>query len=250
MRRSVGDGAVSREALQSFRETMGLDQPLHVQYAHWLSRVLRLDFGVSTRDGRPVLDKIADALPHTLLLGTLALLLVVAVALPLGIHGAWRPGSWLERTGKGALFFLHALPSFFVALVMLGLLCGGTAWGVAIFPMHGLGSGGALDLAWHLVLPVVCLAFGSWATLARQVRASLREVLAQDYIRAARAQGIAEARVILKLGLRNALLPAVTNLSVLVPALLGGWWWWRASSAFRAWGCSGCRRSPRATTTP
>lgn len=212
----LGDHGVSREAVESFRATMGLDQPLHVQYGRWLARLGHLDFGASTHDGRPVLAKIADALPNTLLLGSLALLLIAAVALPLGIHGAARPGSPLERVGKTVLFFLHALPSFFVAIVLIELFCGGTRFGFDWFPMQGL------DSPLALVLPVFCLAYGSWATLARQVRASLREVLAEDYIRTARAMGIPESRILLRHALRNALLPAVTILSVLIPGLLGG----------------------------
>jgi peptide/nickel transport system permease protein len=209
-------GSLSRSALLEFRRTMGLDLPLHRQYANWIGRLVHLDFGRSLHDGRPVLAKIAEALPHTALLAGLALLLIVLVAVPLGIHGATHPDSRAERAGQGALFAMHALPSFFVALLLIELLCGGSRFGVDLFPMQGLG--GPL----HLVLPVFCLAYGSWATVARQVRGSLSEALAQDHIRTARAMGLSERRVVLVHGLRNALLPAVTVLGVLVPNLLGG----------------------------
>lgn len=219
----AGDPGVSAAALAEFRQTLGLDQPISVQYAHWLERLAHLDFGNSSHDGRPVRTQIAEALPNTLLIGLLALWLMVAVAVPLGIHGAARPKSWVERGGKTTLFLLHAMPSFFVAILLIELLCGGTRWGVDWFPMQGLGWGtGVAGVAWHVILPVFCLAYGSWATLARQVRGSLREALGEDYVRTARAMGLPERRIVLHHGLRNALIPAVTVLSVSVPALLGG----------------------------
>ena len=208
--------SLSRSALIEFRHTMGLDLPLHVQYAHWLGRLARFDFGNSLHDGRPVLAKIAEALPHTALLAALALLLIVVVAVPLGVHGALNPGSRTERVGQGALFALHALPSFFVAVLLIELLCGGSGFGLDLFPMQGLGSPA------HLVLPVFCLAYGAWATLARQVRTALAEALAQEPIRTARAMGLSEARVVWVHGLRHAIVPALTVLGVLVPNLLGG----------------------------
>jgi peptide/nickel transport system permease protein len=227
---AVDDPALSREAVAEFRATMGLDQPLTAQYGRWLGRVLRLDFGTSLRDGRPVTDKIAEALPRTLLLGGLALLLIVGVAVPVGIHGAVRQGAALEGVGKGVLFFLHAIPSFWLAVVLIELFCGASRYGVDWFPMqglHALPEGASLlaragDVAWHLVLPVFCLAYGSWAPLARQVRAALRSVLAEDFIRTARAKGLPEHTVIVRHALPHALAPAVAMLSVLVPSLLGG----------------------------
>jgi peptide/nickel transport system permease protein len=221
-----GEVGVSREAVEEFRRTMGLDEPLPTQYAHWLSRIVRLDFGRSLRDGRPVSQKLAEALPRTALLSALALLLVIAVGLPLGIHAALHPGSPLERTSRVVLFLLHAVPSFWAAVMLLEL-AGRTGW----LPIQGWADeaaealsplGRVVDVAAHLVLPVLCLAYSSWASVARQVRGSLLEALSEDYVRTARAKGLPERAVVLRHALRNALLPPLTLIGTLVPHLLGG----------------------------
>lgn len=219
----------SREGAEAFRRAMGLDLPLPERYARWLGRVLTFDFGLSTYDHRPVAAKIGEALPNTLLLSGLALVLSYLLAIPLGVLSAVRHGGWLDRALGGGLFLLYSLPSFWVAVVLLLLLGGGRY--LDLFPVQGLHSAGAeargalgwlLDLLWHLVLPVFCLTYASLASLSRYTRASMIEELRQDYVRTARAKGLGEARVVFVHALRNAILPVATLLGLSLPHLVGG----------------------------
>ncbi len=216
-------GGVSA-ASAAFREAQGLDLPLHVQYARWLKKIVTLDFGRSLQDHRLVSEKLAEALPQTVLLASVSLLLAYLLAIPIGVHAAARPKSRLRKGVSISLYLLYAMPTFWVA-VMLLLLLGD------LFPFQGLESadhaglslgGRILDTAWHLVLPVFCLSYPTLAVVSRQVRASMQDALAQDYVRAARARGIPERSVIFRHALRNSLLPVVTMLGMSLPHLIGG----------------------------
>jgi peptide/nickel transport system permease protein len=222
-------GGPSREAIEAFRHTMGLDLPLHVRYGHWLEHIVTFDFGLSSYDHRPVADKVLEALPNTLMLSGLALLFSYLLAVPLGVLSAVKRGRWIDRALTLGLFLLYSLPSFWVAVVLLLLLGGGRF--LELFPLQGLHSRGAsglgtmswlADLAWHLVLPVFCLTYASLASLSRYTRSSMLEVLRQDYVRTARAKGLSEPVVVLKHALRNAVLPVVTLLGLSLPHLVGG----------------------------
>lgn len=205
------------------------DEPLPVQYVRWLSRVVRFDFGRSLADQRPVSDKLAEAMPLTLLISFLALLLAYSLAIPLGVYQAARPRSLVSRALSTLLFIAYSVPAFWVAVLMLLFLTGGR--GPELFPFEGLHSKDAslysgarwlADAAWHLVLPVVCLAYATLAVVSRQVRASMNEALAQDYVKAARARGIGRRSILFRHALRNSLLPVITMLSVSLPHLIGG----------------------------
>lgn len=219
----------TREAVEAQRRSLGLDAPVHVQYARWVGRVLTLDFGRSFYDGQRVTDRIVSALPTTLLLSTLALFLSYLFAIPLGIFSAVRQDTRAERAITVAVFILYSLPAFWVAVMLLLYL--GSSRGVPLFPMQGLTSPGfasmdaggkLLDIAWHLVLPVTVLTYGSLALLSRYVRNGMLEVIRQDFIRTARAKGLAERAVVLRHALRNSLLPIITLLGLMVPHLVGG----------------------------
>ena len=197
-----GQLGASREAAIEFRHAMGLDLPLPEQYAQWLTRLGHLDLGRSSRDGRPVAEKIREAAPTTAGLALAALLLIVVVSVPAGIQAATHPSSLLEKVLRGGMLLLHSLPNFWVAVVLLDLVGSGAGW------------------TW--VLPVLCLSLGGLATVARQVRGSLREVLAANYIRTARSAGIPERTILLRHALPNAALPMLNTLGSLVPHLLGG----------------------------
>ncbi|MGI5862239.1 MAG: ABC transporter permease [Myxococcales bacterium] len=225
----VQAGQLSRESLEAFQRAMGLDQPLHIRYARWLGRVLTFDFGVSTYDHRRVADKLAEALPNTLLLSSLALFFAYLFAVPIGVFSAVRRGRLADKLLTAGLFVLYALPSFWVAIVLVLFLGGGRY--LDLFPIQGLGSPGLEgaglltrlgDLAWHLVLPVFCLSYASLAWLSRYVRAGMLEALGQDYVRTARAKGLPERAVVARHALRNALIPLVTLLGLSVPHLIGG----------------------------
>jgi peptide/nickel transport system permease protein len=199
------------------------------QYGKWIGRLLRLDFGVSLHDGRPVTDKLAAALPVTLLLSGLSMLLAYLLAVPIGVHAAVKRGTRGERALTLGLFMLYSLPPFWVAMLLIMLL-GGVGM-LDLFPIHGLSSPGAaqlgdlawfFDRVWHLVLPVFCLSYGSLAVLSRYQRGAMLEALSQDYIRAARAKGLSERRVVWRHALPNALLPTITLLGLQFPYLISG----------------------------
>lgn len=216
------------EARERLMELYGLDRPLHVQYLDWLGRVARLDFGRSfSPDRRPVAEKIAERLPVTLFLNVSSLLVILAVALPLGLYSAVRAGGFFDRFFTVLLFILFAAPSFWLAL--LGMRYFGVELGV--LPISGLTSlgferltfwGKAWDVARHLALPLAISALGSLAGLSRYMRSNMLEVIRQDYLTTARAKGLPERVVITKHALRNALIPVITILGLSVPGLIGG----------------------------
>ena len=210
------------------REQWGLDKPLHVQYGLWLSRIVRLDFGRSfAPDGRPVLHKIAERLPVTLLLNIIELLIIVAVAIPIGVASATRQYSLFDKFTTMFVFVGFATPDFWFALLLMMLFGVQLGW----LPISGLRSPNweylsfwrqQWDFLGHLVLPIAVATFGGLAGLSRYMRQAMLEVVRQDYIQSARAKGLAEAVVIRKHALRNALLPIVTILALSLPGLIGG----------------------------
>jgi peptide/nickel transport system permease protein len=188
-----------------------------------------LDFGRSFVDEQPVRARLAEALRKTLLLAGLALLLTYLVAVPLGVHAAVRRGSRSARWVGVLSFGLYALPQFWVALGLILLFAGGEGW--QLLPLRGLSSSGlegaslwtrGWDLGWHLILPVSCLAYPPLLRTTRLVRGAMLEVLAQDYVRAARAQGLPERVIIWKHALKNALVPVSAHLSIDLPMVIGG----------------------------
>lgn len=220
---------VASEVIAQTRALYGLDQPLHIQYGRWVQRLARLDFGVSYIDDRPVLTKIGEAIPITLLLNLISIAIIYAISLPVGVLSALRPGGWREQFTALVFYMLYSLPTFWVAsLLLTGFAVGDYLdW----FPLFGYLSEGAEHLpwyglagnvAWHLVLPVLCLTYGGFAFLARFGRTVMLEVIHQDYIRTARAKGLREWDVVVKHGVRNALIPFITLMGTLLPGLLGG----------------------------
>ena len=218
---------VGAEAKARLRSLYGLDKPIHIQYWLWLSRVARFDFGESFKDGRLVIIKILERLPATLLLNVLSLLLIFFVALPIGIFSAVRQDTFFDKGMTVLVFLGFSIPAFWLALLLMlffGVILG---W-LPISGMHSinfpyLSLGGKLwDLIKHLILPVFVSAFGGLAYLSRYSRASMLDVLRQDYIRTARAKGVPERKVIYKHALRNALIPIVTLLGLSLPGLIGG----------------------------
>lgn len=220
-----GASAVARERLEKL---YGLDQPIHVQYAQWLGRMAKLDFGRSmSGDSRPVWDKIKERLPLTFGMNVVSLFLTLAVAIPIGVAAAWRQGGAFDRISTVVVFIGFAMPGFWLALLLMLLL--GIVW--PVLPISGLTSlgferfsfwGKAWDIALHLVLPVFLYTFGSLAGMSRFMRASMLEVLRQDYILTARAKGLPARVVIFRHAMRNALLPVITLLGLSVPGLIGG----------------------------
>ncbi|MBN1141126.1 MAG: ABC transporter permease [Deltaproteobacteria bacterium] len=218
----------SSELHERLRAYYELDKPLYVQYGKWLGRLVRLDFGESfSQDHRPVLDKIAERLPVTILINVLSILVILGVAIPIGILSAVHQDSPFDRATTIFVFLGFATPSFWLALLLmdffgvrLGIL---PIAGLKSFGFEYLGMGGKLlDLLRHLLLPVFISAFGGLAGFSRYMRSNMLEVVRQDYILTARAKGLSERAVILKHALRNALLPIITILGLSVPGLIGG----------------------------
>ena len=218
----------SSELQERLRTEYGLDQPLYVQYGQWLGRLVQLDFGRSfATDRRPVLDKVLERLPVTVLLNVLSILLILAVAVPLGVLSAVRRNSLFDRTTTVLVFTGFAMPSFWLALLLMDWFGVRLGW----LPVSGLKSLGYDYLSWggqlldrvaHLILPVFISAIGGLAGFSRYMRSNMLEVIRQDYILTARAKGLSERVVVYKHALRNALLPVITILGLSVPGLIGG----------------------------
>lgn len=245
-----GGGSIDAAEIARFRAEHVLDRPLLVQYLHFLGPfdlsprghrwfggsgehafggLLALDLGSEFH--RPhvrIVDELGRRLAVTAPLALCAALLAWGLAIPLGAWSAVRRGSRRERGLALFLFALHSLPGFWLALLLvLGFGAAGLGW----LPVLGLHSPGAaelsaferaLDLVRHAILPVLALALGSLAYLARQVRASMLEVLTQEYVLTARAKGLSGGAVLWRHVLRNALLPAITLAALILPALVSG----------------------------
>lgn len=219
----LGEEGASAAAVDAARRELGLERPLVRRYLTWLGRLGTLDLGQSVVDRAPVTSKISEALPRTVLVSGLALLLAVLLAIALGVVLAVRQASMFARLVSGSLTLASGIPSFWVAVLALFLLA--TPRGFELFPFQGLSSGpegGLLDVAWHLVLPVACLAWPTVAMLARFVADGVATALKQDFVRAARARGLDERTVVLRHALPNALVPVVTVIGLHLPHVVAG----------------------------
>ncbi|HSA54297.1 MAG TPA: ABC transporter permease [Gemmatimonadaceae bacterium] len=222
------DARLSPDALAALRARYGLDQPLPTQYGRFLWGVARGDLGLSLSQQRPVAAVLADALPNTLLLMSVALVLGFAGGIALGAAQGARPGSRFDRLTGSLGLAVAALPEFWLALMAMLLLAG--TW--RLLPVSGMidpvlhpylsPAGRVLDVARHLVLPAGTLALIIGAAVSRYQRAALLEVLPDPFVRTARAKGAPRRAVIFRHALRNALLPIITLGGLAVPALLGG----------------------------
>jgi len=204
------------------RTQLGLDQPLPVQYVRWVGHVVRGDLGRSLWMKRAVLDEVLGRFKATLLLTGTALLLSTVAGLALGVASATRPHSLLDRTSAVASLVGASMPSFWLGIVLMVVFALWLGWLPASGMYAPYGGGGLRDLLAHLVLPAVTLAAASVTIVARLTRAAMLEVLGQDYIRTARAKGVIESAVVLRHGLKNALIPIVTVIGVQAGYLLGG----------------------------
>ncbi|MFH1189182.1 MAG: ABC transporter permease [Candidatus Omnitrophota bacterium] len=218
---------VSYEARVRLEKLYGLDKPVHVQYLHWFKRFVTFDFGRSYVDDRPVSKKIAERIPVTVLINALALILILAAGIPLGILSAVKRGSLWDRLTTVFVFIGFSAPEFWLALLLMNLFGINLGW----LPISGIKSldfeyldffGKAFDIARHLALPVCISAIGGLAGISRYMRSSMIGVIEQDFIRTARAKGLSETAVIYKHALKNAVLPVITIIGLSVPALIGG----------------------------
>ena len=234
-------GAATQEAVEQVRVQLGLDKPLFTQFFLYVADLARGNFGTSLTTGQPVLQELIARLPASIEMVLLALLLACAVALPLGVLAATRPGSWIDQLCRLVTTAGVSLPTFFTGLVLAYVFYFLLGWAPSplgrLDPMYspppqftGLylidaAIAGDASLWWaafkQLILPVITMALFVLAPIARMTRASMLSVLGSDFIRTARASGLAPTTVLVKYALRNALLPVVTTLGMVFGFMLG-----------------------------
>jgi len=222
---SPGGPGLSAEASARLRSALGPERGVLQRYADWLGALLRLDLGTSVHDGRPVVDVLRQALPWSLLLNLCAIVVIYALAIPLGLIGATAPGRLADRAGGFVLLLLYAMPSFAAAL----LLQQGLAVHWHLLPLQGVGDPPAgrvpwwraLDLLRHLILPVTCQALAGWAFVSRYARAVFTSTLRDDFLATVRAKGAPATRTAMHL-LANAAVPLVGLIGAILPGLVGG----------------------------
>ena len=220
-------GHLSQASVDAIRHEHHLDEPLVAQYLYWLRGAVTLDFGTSISDHRPVIDRVLEKLPFTIQLNLAAFLLAAIVGVPIGLWSATRSGRPVERASAVIFFLLYSLPSFWVALLLMELF----SVKLGVLPLFGVHSDDYLDMPRgqqivdylrHAVLPVVTLAYTQMAFFARFSKSALTEVIRQDYITTARAKGAAPRVVLWRHAFRNALIPLITLLALVIPYLISG----------------------------
>ncbi|MFD4141998.1 MULTISPECIES: ABC transporter permease [unclassified Streptomyces] len=235
----LGERATEAEVARINR-ALGLDQPVYVQYWRFLKRIFELDLGTSTQTGQPVWDEFTLRFPATVELSIAAMLIAIVVGIPLGYLAAKRRGGWVDVASVSGSLIGICIPVFFLALLLKGVF----SEGLHLFPSYGrLESGinatevtgfavldglltGEFDASWdaimHLVLPAVALSSIPLAVIVRMTRASVLEVLGEDYVRTAESKGLDKRVVRGRHVLRNALLPVTTTIGLLTGSLLSG----------------------------
>ena len=218
-------GEATRQRLAAL---YGIDRPLHVQYFDWLNRLSHMDFGTSmSSDPRPVIDKISERLPLTFGMNIAGIVLTLLIAIPIGVISAWKQDGLFDKGMTILVFVGFAMPGFWLAMLLMLYFGLEHQW----LPISGLTSleymyltpfGKVFDIARHLALPIIVTTVGSVAGMSRFMRASMLEVMRQDYMVTAKAKGLPVNLFIFRHALRNALLPVITLLGLSVPGLIGG----------------------------
>lgn len=213
---------VSEAAIEAKEIALGLDQPLYLQYFTWLGQLLHGNLGYSIKSSQAVSTMILEHLGPTLLLMSVSLLVSLLIAIPAGIYSAvhqYEKGDYAVVTMS---FLGSSVPGFFLSLLLIYVFTVKLGW-LPSGGMRTLGAdGGWIDVAQHMVMPVLVLAFSLAGSNIRYIRSAVLEILQQDYLRTARAKGIGRFRVIGKHALRNALIPIVTVIGMQIPMLFGG----------------------------
>lgn len=227
LRLSPGDPAViiagdsaSAQDIEAIRRSLGLDQPLLGQFLAWLWQLLHGDFGVSIFTGMPVLKLIMQRVEPTLWLAALTMAFAVVLALPMGVWAAWKANTWVDRLVSALSVVAFSLPVFLIGYALVYGFSTRLGW----LPVQGFKSlaDGVVPFIRHLILPVVSGGLIYTALLARMTRATMLDVLGEDYIRTARAKGVLLPRLLLRHALKNAAVPIVTTIGLGIAMLLGG----------------------------
>jgi peptide/nickel transport system permease protein len=207
------------ETVAALNARIGLDKPLQMQVLTFFSRLIVGDLGQDVFNDRPVLQLVAAALPNTVALAISAMLLAIAIGVPLALISAHRPGGRIDRLIAFVSVGFISTPSFVVSVFLLMIFSVKLGW----FPVLGAGeSGDMLNQLWHLVLPTLALAAGWVGYIARLLRSSLLEVLSESHIRTLRAYGVSQAKILIKYTLKPAILPTIAVLGMGFGELLGG----------------------------
>jgi peptide/nickel transport system permease protein len=216
---------ISKESIEHLRAIYGLDKPLYEQYLSWIRALFHFDFGISFASGKAVKDEILSRLPITLTINIISMVLVFFISLYLGIKSALKQGSRFDEGLKQFSLFSYAMPSFYLALLLIIVFSVYLGW----FPISGLdsiepkeGIWKILDRAWHLFLPIFVMVFGGVGTLLMYVRNLTIEILKSDYIFFAKARGIDQKNIIRRYILPNLYPPIITMLGLSLPGLIGG----------------------------
>jgi len=225
----LGDrAAITDEMIERLRKQYHLDKPIHTRYFLWMNDVIRLDFGTSFLDHRPVIEKIWERLPVSLIFGASALFLAFFIGVPLGLLSGRYHNTPTDRAAAFFSIALYAMPSYVLGILLLTFL--GSEEFLNLFPIYGIQSDGyqqyslvgkILDRLHHFVLPCICYSIGGIAFITQQQRAAILECLHQDYVRTARAKGLAENKVFYRHAFRNSLIPIVTIFGAMIPSILG-----------------------------
>jgi peptide/nickel transport system permease protein len=214
---------ITEEDIQGLREHYGLNKPLYEQYVSWLLQVIQGDFGMSLQYNRPALPLLLERLPATLQLAVAALVLQLAVGVPLGVIAALKRGTWVDNVIRFFGVIGHAIPTFWLGLLMIILF----AVILRLLPSQGVLTVGhdvwdIGDRIKHIIMPSFVLALAGIANYSRYLRTETLDVINQDYVRTAHAKGLPERTVVYVHALRNALIPMVTALGGLLAALVSG----------------------------
>ncbi len=216
------DPNMTEEDAQAMREALGLDQPIHIQYGRWLWNLFHGDLGYSYIIGRPVLELILQKIPATLVLAVAALLFAVGLGIPLGVLSAVKRYSITDISVTTVSFFGLSVPVFWYGLMLIMIF----SVKLQFLPAGGMYEIGAEITAWeilkHVALPAIVLGTVNMAQIARYTRSSFLTVMRMDYVRTARAKGLREALVLYKHAMRNAMIPVVTIIGLILPRFLGG----------------------------
>jgi peptide/nickel transport system permease protein len=220
---------ITEEAREQLKKLYHLDKPILVRYGLWLNDILHLDFGTSFTDHRPVIDKIKERIPVSLVFGVSSLVVALLIGIPLGLVAGIYQGKPVDRWITFIAILKYSLPSYVLGILLLTFFAGGDFldW----FPIYGIQSDDYASFTWteklldranHFILPCICYSLGSLAVVIQQQRANFIDALRQDYIRTARSKGLSERVVLLKHAFRNSLIPIVTMVGGMIPGILGG----------------------------
>ena len=218
----MGEGSASGAERAALAAALGLDRPLPLRYLDWLAGLLRGELGSSWLNGKPVGELIAQRVGPSLLLTGTGVLLAVAIALPLGILAAWKPGSAWDKAASALSLLSFGVPGFFLCLVGILVFSVFLGW----LPAQGMYEYGVFtglgDLLRHLVLPAGVVCVSGAGELVKQTRAACLEGLGEDYILTARAKGLGEGAVVVRHALRGSLIPVLTTILSHIPHIIGG----------------------------